>query len=195
MPKGVQRPAVIVGESEGIGDRCTAISYPRFETTPNLPLEEAIMAAIVRSARRAFTETFMYGNTADGPTVYRERRRTDLSARDDNYIKVVLDARWPKGSDRLGDESLQLKRNTVGGSLFRVKILLEQILGEELDVIDIRTGCVTVRFRLPTAMRTLSVKRALERLWAQRDTYSVIDVMGHMDGKSVDYDRHASSAK
>ena len=105
-----------------------------------------------------------------------------------NSITVIFCFDWPTEKGRpLSSNSLMQSANmaAVGGAIFRVKDFLERQLMEEIDVLDIRPGCVRVRFKLSDEIDIEAVDSALAALDASKDNFDVTSVAGHVLGRAV----------
>ena len=101
------------------------------------------------------------------------------------HIKVVFDLDWPADHPIVGDLGHKDFQHAVGGTIFRVKGLIEQSLLQEIELYDIKVGCITVRFRVLEPVTQALMRAALARLWDTRKLYSVIDVSGHINGRAL----------
>lgn len=95
-----------------------------------------------------------------------------------------FDLHWPKAGSG-PDHGLGPQTDAVAAVLYRTKALLEQTLMQELQVYDIVAGCLKVKYAIGDQSSESTMARAMARLLAQRELYSVTGVSGHFDGRSV----------
>ncbi len=77
------------------------------------------------------------------------------------------------------------KLAVVGSALFRLQICIEQALHSRVQLLDIRTGCIRVRFKLPDNIDEYVVRHALTTLQDRREIYDVMHSSGHIKGKDI----------
>jgi hypothetical protein len=137
------------------------------------------MVVTARSARRSFIDEVSTRHGSRDRIIFRlpesEPRR---------WIRVNFDLTWPKtggAKNQMPDD----QTDAIAAVLYRTKALLEQTLMQELKVYDIIEGCLKVRYAMIGSSSELTMARAMDRLLAQRELYSVTGVSGHFDGRSV----------
>jgi hypothetical protein len=105
-----------------------------------------------------------------------------------NVLTVVFGLEWPKKRGQPVDsknlyESARLQ--AIASEIFRVKDFLERRLLTEVNLLDIRIGCVRVRYAIEGQIDRSSVHSAMRSLLDHRDLYSVTSVSGNVDGRAV----------
>ncbi|MDC7675160.1 hypothetical protein [Asticcacaulis machinosus] len=143
------------------------------------------MAELVRVARYDFLSKLSEPQAPFGRTVYTGRDSSGQAIRRTRYIKVVFDMPWPENKKANLGTDLPQSRRGVFGAIYRVKSLFQSTLGDEVDVLDIVVGCVTVRYGFPDHVPAGLVAIAAKRLWETRDMFTVIDIKANADGKAI----------
>ncbi len=104
------------------------------------------------------------------------------------FLTVILALDWPtiKGKPletRLLQDDLRLA--AIAASVFRVKDFLERQLFQKVSVLEIKPGCVTVKFGLSGATAPEVVTSAVQNLLASAANFDVISAVGHVHGRSI----------
>jgi hypothetical protein len=143
------------------------------------------MATAVRTARHGFIRLVTRGSARTHSTVFKAPNSPRVDPKQARYIKVVFELKWPDQSQPSVDTAIENAESAVGGSLYRVKGLLEQSLLQEIEVSEIVIGCVKVKYSIPEPTTRELMQKALNRLWTNREFYSVTSVSGHLNGRAV----------
>ncbi|WP_213772867.1 hypothetical protein [Bradyrhizobium sp. dw_78] len=135
--------------------------------------------------RRSFLSEIAEHPANFARTIYSAPTRAPEKA---NTITVVFDLEWPEErgkpiNSRLIYESTKLK--AIGSEIFRVKEFLERRLLATLDLLDIRVGCIRVRYVIREGVDRFLVRSALRSLVENKDAYSVTSVSGNVEGRAV----------
>jgi hypothetical protein len=145
------------------------------------------MTEMARELRQSFLNEIAH-SAKIGPRTFFARgdRRGDGSTV--NYITVVLGLDWPTHLGKpLGPNAVFQSSEMLSlcGAIFRIKNFLESSLLERVDLLDIRAGCVRVRYRVPDAVSPYAVADAITALRDNGASYDVISVEGHVSGRAL----------
>lgn len=139
------------------------------------------------SARRSFIETFGQFPAIKWQQPFPATADRRSSGERVNSVTVVLNLVWPgklgRPSDNEAYDAIQVER--LGKAVFKLKGFIERILAEDIQLLDVRNGCVRVRFRLPDEVDVETVHLAVEGVWANRELYDVVSVEGHVGGRAL----------
>ncbi|MEZ5529721.1 MAG: hypothetical protein R3E57_07270 [Porticoccaceae bacterium] len=105
-----------------------------------------------------------------------------------NTVTVRLALEWPLKKGKPLDTkylSSSFEMAVAASEIYRVKNYLESRMGEDINVLDIRTGCINVRFSLPDDVDVSMVKQAVTSLSNNKDIYGVLCVDGNVSGRSI----------
>jgi len=144
----------------------------------------------MREARGIFFSRF-----STPPVVYPNRIYSERSDRNDdgsriNTITVAMALHWPseKGKPLPASCAMDDPRMTsILAAIFRVKDFLERQLMEGIELLDVRPGCVNVRFALRAETRSEDVSVALTRLDSVRSNFDVVSIAGHVNGRAIKF--------
>lgn len=103
-------------------------------------------------------------------------------------VTIVLDLDWPMGNapePTASDLLNSVEKAIVAGTIFRVKDFLERQLMAEISLLDIRAGCVRVRYRTPDGLSFNAVLAALRALMENRELFSVLEAKANIGGQAV----------
>ena len=111
-----------------------------------------------------------------------------LDRRSVDYVSVHLDLEWP--SDRTGpllfneiaDEKQKLP---IFNLIYSLKSYLERALMTELDLIEIRTGCIKVVFRINDPVQQSSVVSGLDSLLKNKERYRAFEASARVGERKV----------
>lgn len=139
-------------------------------------------------SRRAFYTTLLEDSDQHLNTVYSRFKIAHVDGKRPNYISVNLDISWPthKGHPiSIKSISDDLRVVAAAGAIRRVQEFLERQTLQELSLIDIRTGCIALRFELIGACSRLIVLNAIKALENEARAFNVLSVSAHVDGRKV----------
>jgi len=139
-------------------------------------------------ARRAFYLTLLENSDPNLNFVYCRRQITKKNGLRLNYISVIMDIAWPmhKGSPiSVRDLSDDLRVAAAAGAIKRVQEFLERQTLQELSLIDIRTGCIALRFELIEKCSEWVVLSAIKALEKEANAFSVTSVSAHINGRKI----------
>ncbi len=137
-----------------------------------------------RDIRDAFISDVVTGAHVGPGLIYSSSDKRDGQA--SNFITVIFNLDWPSKNPSFAQTPLQPRLDAIGSELFRVKSFLERHLMCELSVLDIRTGCIWVRYAIDGGVDRGIVAGAMSALMRNKQYYSVTNVSAHIDGLSVD---------
>lgn len=105
-----------------------------------------------------------------------------------NSITIIFNLEWPKNNHYTDDFSnLQNSHQkfAIATTVFRTKDYLERQLSEEISIMDIRPGCIKVRYKLSKNIRIETVYKALINLEKLKSNFYISSVNGHVNGRAV----------
>ncbi|WP_193170223.1 hypothetical protein [Nisaea nitritireducens] len=108
--------------------------------------------------------------------------------REIDYISVVLDVEWPsnKGGPLLFKEIEDAKEKIpIFNLIYSLKSFLERTLIAELELIEIRTGCINVVFHIKDPVPHVSLVAGLDRLLDNKERYRAFDVSARLGNRRV----------
>jgi hypothetical protein len=140
-----------------------------------------------RHIRDGFISDIVTGAHLGPGLIYSSSDKRDGQA--SNFITVIFNLDWPDKNLSFAQTSLQSRLDAIGSELFRVKSFLERHLMRDLSVLDIRTGCIWVRYAIDGEVDRDVVSDAMSALMRNRQFYSVTNISAHIDGLSVDSER------
>lgn len=140
------------------------------------------------SERRAFLNTVADGLDQDprfNKVIYQRStdRRSDGMGRL-NTLTVVFNLDWPLDEAPISLEE-SLPKTAVAAAIFRVKDFLERRLMVPLNLLDIHSGCVRVRYEAPEGVNVWSVLSALQALEAVADSFGVLEAKANISGRAI----------
>jgi hypothetical protein len=144
----------------------------------------------MRETRQTFFSHF-----ATAPAVYPNRIFSERSDKKPNgsrvdTITVIMRFHWPSEKGKPLPATLALddpRMASILAAIFRVKDFLERQLMEAIELLDVRPGCVNVRFALDPGTRPEDVSVALKRLHGVRANFDVADAAAHVNGRAVKF--------
>lgn len=104
-------------------------------------------------------------------------------------ITVVFGFEWPERRGRPLDgaqifESTELI--SIASEIYRVLIFLQSRVGRPMSLLDIRQGCLRVRYAMGEPVEPAAVLSSLRALMRDRDLYCVSDAFAHVHGRSIE---------
>jgi len=112
-----------------------------------------------------------YPNTVFSKSVT-DRRTMD-------YIAVQISADWPKENGkpvRFNEISTKSERVGVLNLILAIRDFLERCLMADLELVEIRTGCIKATFRVCSPITDGDVSYAMQLLKNNEDRYKVVGV-------------------
>lgn len=111
------------------------------------------------------------------PNTVFSRRVADRRTMD--YISVQVHADWPKVGGRpvrFSEIRNKSERVSVFNLISAIKDFLERCLMADLELVEVRTGCIKITFLICSPITVDDVSRAMSQLKDNEDRYRVIGV-------------------
>lgn len=141
-----------------------------------------------RDARDSFFSSLAESKTSLPGMIYSAapaRRGEQLDT-----ITVIFALDWPvdRGKPAPAGQLRESKElQAITSEIFRVKDFLERHLLARVRLLDVRVGCVRVRYSIEGGVDADRVADALRGLLDKRDFYSVSSASGNVGGRAVNF--------
>jgi hypothetical protein len=115
-------------------------------------------------------------------------RRPVPNRKEMDYVAVQMNAHWPKEGGRhvrFNEIPKRSEKVAVFSLISGIRDLLEQSLMAELDLVEIRTGCIKVTFRVCSPVTDSDLFSAWQLLKSNQDTYRVVDFSARIGMRRV----------
>ena len=136
----------------------------------------------------AFFRHLIETNIGKPGRIYASGRDLKNDGTRSNSINVVFHLHWPdhKGQPKsVGGLLDSYEMAEVASELFRVKSFLERRIGNLLSIIEAKSGCVDVKYKVPDYVDAAEIYDAINALVANRSNFEILLVSGHANGRAI----------